>query len=148
MSEYIVVRGVSAREDGTWYDRSRMKVRDKRLDVSGLRDISLSPTGVFETRDDGARAEVCRPDTRMVTDAEARQYDWLKQMDGPMGTGDIIKRLFADRERWIALAEEFCDEYEALERIIRDKVGIPNLGVNADTVAKRGRKLLKEAHGE
>ncbi len=66
-SELVVVRGLGGPENGKWYDRGRMKVRDPDEDdsdnpyVISTAHVHFGPTGEFETRDDGAKAEVFRP---------------------------------------------------------------------------------------
>ncbi len=67
--ELVVLRGVGGPENGKWYDRGRMKVRDPDEDepddpayVISAAHVHFGPTGEFETSDDGKEtAEVFRP---------------------------------------------------------------------------------------
>ena len=64
MPKYIVARGVGGSFEGQWRDYDTIPTGPVRFDKSLVQNISkvtLSPTGKYETRDDGARAEVYRP---------------------------------------------------------------------------------------
>ncbi len=66
--ELVVIRGLGGPENGKWYDRGRMKVRDPDEDepddtyLISAAHVHFGPTGEFETSDDGKqKAEVFRP---------------------------------------------------------------------------------------
>ncbi len=80
------------------------------------------------------------PDTRMVTDAEAKAWQRglernLRRRPEIVRNGDFnaLRRLLADRGRWMALAEMVDAAEDADESF---------------PYVLEARKLLKEAHGE
>ncbi len=64
MPNYIVARGIGGRFEGYWYDYDQLSKEPVPIDSQYVKTISrvtLGPTGQYETRDDGAVAEVYRP---------------------------------------------------------------------------------------
>ena len=64
MPKYVVARGVGGSSEGRWHDYDTLPRGPKPIDKSLVQNISkvtLSPTGQYEQRDDGAWAEVYRP---------------------------------------------------------------------------------------
>ncbi len=88
-----------------------------------------------------------RPDTRMVTDAEAAE--WLSWLDGVAPKPQItvqgmLRAQLADRDRWMALAAN-----EHIECFECATVAINGGQMKEHTCpVEQARKLLKEAHGE
>lgn len=61
--DYIVIRGTEdSFFEGRWYDRANLTRGDLPLLLFNICHALLRPTGNFEERDDGAIAQVWRPE--------------------------------------------------------------------------------------
>ncbi len=67
--EYIVIRGLDERENGRWYNltrmarcgSTRMSPEERATCLAYGSFVNLGPTGVFEYNGDGEEAQVYRP---------------------------------------------------------------------------------------